>query len=223
MMLDQTACLGQPRGIGRQRLQLQQQAFGRAAGADALRIESLNPPQDFLGFGRRHRDFIGQTLANLLQRQGQITGFADRVDDGGGDRQFPLVERRQPHLPVQMVAQRFPGAGIALVGVPFLVLAAGIVGRAVIRFVDILPGAVHRQFVRQGTGRRVDFGLGAVRRLSGGGFRPHRQILRLVGLLQHQVGVENRLHLHLQVQAGQLQQANRLLQLGSHGQLLTQA
>ena len=190
----------------RQRFQLQQQAFRRIAGADALGIEVLHPLEHRLGLGRRHREFVAQSLTNVHQRQRQIAGLVDGVDDGGGDRHVAVVERRQPHLPVQIIAQGFAGAGVALVGIPVLVLAARIAGLAVIRLVNVFPGAVHRQFVRQGgVGRRgVEFGFGAGvrRRLGGQGLRLHRQILRFVAPLQHQVGVEDGLHLRLQIQAG---------------------
>jgi hypothetical protein len=69
----------------------------------------------------------------------------------------------------------------------------------------------------------IDLGLGTGvrRRLGRQGFRLHRQILRLVDPFQHQIGIEDGLYLHLEIQAGQLQQANRLLQLRGHCQLLT--
>ena len=42
-------------------------------------------------------------------------------------------------------------------------------------------------------------------------------------LLQHRVGFEDVLYLGLEFDGGELQQANGLLQLGGHGQLLTDA
>ena len=47
--------------------------------------------------------------------------------------------------------------------------------------------------------------------------------LRLVGQLQHEVRLQRLLDLELQVQRRQLQQADGLLQLRRHGELLTEA
>jgi hypothetical protein len=89
MVLDQPAGRGQPRRVLGQSFQLQQQALRRPAGAHALRIEVLHPFQHRLGLGQGHGELALQSLTNLFQRQSQITGFVDRVDDGGGDREFP--------------------------------------------------------------------------------------------------------------------------------------
>ena len=50
-----------------------------------------------------------------------------------------------------------------------------------------------------------------------------RGLAVLVGPLQHQVGLEDLFHLCLQLEGGELQQADRLLQLGGHGQVLTES
>ncbi len=111
------------------------------------------------------------------------------------------------------------------------VIRLGQGGRTIVAVVDVVPTTVHREVVRNSRVRLaaqlplVGFGFGRGRLLRFGlciGLGNQLIVLILV-YLEHQVGVENGLHLLLEFQRRELQQPNCLLQLWRHGQRLTDA
>ena len=199
--------------------QLQLDAFADRARADAGRIERLNDVREG-GFdlGGLALDLGPQGVGDLLQRLRQVAVVADGIDDGARDGQLARRELRQLELPQKMFLQRLAG-GVGEFLLPVIVIAApGGVGRSdaalAPALIQHLDGALARSF-RGGFGR----------------FRRRRVLQRrgveaflmaIVHRLQHDVGLEEFADMRLQLEGGQLQEPDGLLQLRGHRQLLTQ-
>jgi hypothetical protein len=214
------------RGI--ERIELRAQAFAQRAAGDAERIEVLDPVPDRLDFVDvdivQRRQVLAQRLAALVQ----IAVVVDGLDDRGADRAVARGQRRQVQLPQQVVAQ--------VLG--FLVLRFEII--VVVRHRAAVVGApefevdriVAVEFVAALVVARLVVGAGGVEFVVDlGRWRLRRSNVFAVrfffalgfGQFQQRVGLHRLAQLHLELDAGQLQQADRLLQLRRQCQLLMEA
>jgi len=190
---------GQDGGVGRFRqasqvgvAQLQQQAFGHVASADADRVERLQQGQRGAQFVDVRFRVGGQPAQDLFQRRSQVAVLVQLVDQQR--RQHGVAGRgaRQHQLPQQVLAQgirarRFRGAGI---------------------LIRIDPART-RHFIH----RRLAFRCGLVvlhgRLAFGFGLRLGRG--RVVFALQQGIVRKHLRDLGLKVERRQLQQSYRLL------------
>ena len=171
----------------------------------------------FIVFHRvvRVGDFVIGGGDQVFQWHGDEAALVQGFNDDLGDHPVPVAHRRQVELPLH-VADQGVGVGVALLpGVGVLALAAG----AALAHVEVVPVAVglHRAVhqVFQGVAAlHVQVRVGVVFRLVGA------EVLGAFLHFQQRVGLHRLLDFQAQVQRRQLQQADCLLQLGRHGQLL---
>ena len=196
----------EPGQVRRILAELDQQTLLHRTGGDADRIEMLHPLEH--GFDLIQFDFYllaADCSLNILEGGSQIPGFVDGIDDGKGDGRIHITERGEPHLPQQVVLQVL--GGLPLIDAVFPVMdgacTLGCTGR-----VDLVPGGVHRQFIRHAL---LGHGIAGVE-LTGVLCLCLTGFLRLVLLLLQQgVVVERLLNFLLEFQGGELEQTNRLL------------
>jgi len=175
-----------------------------------------------------------------LDAGGEEAVVVDRVDDRLADELVHIAQGAHLQLPQQVLVQAL-AAGIAEVEAALLAaVAAGGAGLDVV--VDVVPGAVDRQLVGDvllavhlpfaiDLGRRLGR-LGSLTRVA----LPRLALvlpfasglvgvlfLALFGRLEHDVRLQRLLDLGLQLERGELQQADRLLQLRRHRQMLAEA
>ncbi len=152
---------------------------------------------------------------NVLERCTEIAAFIDAVDDGRGDDLVELAHSREAELPEQMILECLGlGAGILELGA--VDFRTAMVHRDTV--VDVFPGAVDRQLRGNILGRDILFRRAAIGWGVAGG-----RACALILELEHEIRLERLLDLHLQLHSGELQQADSLLQLRGHRQMLTQA
>ena len=210
----------QMRGVLGQLGQLHGQALGQVAAGHAHRVELLQPVQDCHHFIVLHRvvrvgDFVIGSGDQVFQGHGDEAALVQGFNDDLGDHPVPVAHRRQVELPLH-VADQGVRVGVALLpGVGVLAFAAG----AALAHVEVVPVAVglHRAVhqVFQGVAAlHVQVRVGVVLAVIGA------EILGAFLHFQQRVGLHRLLDLQAQVQRRQLQQADCLLQLGRHGQLL---
>ena len=183
-------------------VQLQHDALGKRTGADTRRVE-------FLHLAQRRLDFLDlniavrlENLRNLIEVDRQVAVVVDGVDDGFADDDLARGEMLHLELPQQVFAQcltRFVGE---LADRPAFTVPAAVLDVAISPGLPLVFG-----FDRFDLGRRLATGLGDV-----------GEVLHL----QHDVLFERVLYLRVEVENGQLQQADRLLQLWRHGECLTE-
>ncbi|MCY1419330.1 hypothetical protein D9M71_349160 [compost metagenome] len=213
--------------------QLQQQAFAQGTGANAGRFELLDAVQYRFDLVQLDIQFRVETGADFLEGVFQIALAVDAVDQGNGDQAVGVGHRRQVQLPQQVALQAFAGR-CAGSEVPLVVVVARQAAGA--GLVDVFPGGVDRQLVGDalapltvfqvvGTDGAflevvvLDFGnrlvLGVVR---------HRvavvEVVAVFLTFEHRVRLQRFLDFLLEVQGGELEQADGLLQLRCHRQLL---
>ncbi len=196
--------------------ELQLDALGDRARADAGRIELLDDgerAQGARGIGRR---LAGDGLDDRVQRLGQVAVVVDRVHDRARDRERRGRQPRELELPQEVVAQR----------------AARFVGELELALAGTGPGRLGFRSARLGpVVADLDHGFGGfaaplVAVLGRRGRRLARRCIERPGRfevlvrLEHHVGLERLQHLGLQFDRRQLQQADGLLQLRRHRQLL---
>ncbi len=205
------ACTGQYRGIRRFRqlfqvrvAQLQQQAFRHVARADAWGIEGLEQRQGRLQLIQVRLQFRRQPVQDFLQRRSQVPVLVQFVDQEAGQRDVPRGGPRQPQLAQQMLAQRVGARGLGPAGVLVGIDAAGT--RHLIHWRLALSGG----FVVLHGGFAV-------------GFRWRLGRRRFVLALQQRVLRQHLRDLGFEVERGQLQQSDRLLQLWRQRQMLTRS
>ena len=87
------------------RRQLQQQALGDVARADARRIERLHALQRDLHLGFLDRGRHARRLGELVELDAQVAVVVERFDDRAGERVIALLERQHVDLAVQVLAQ----------------------------------------------------------------------------------------------------------------------
>ncbi|MNG97308.1 hypothetical protein D3C79_564180 [compost metagenome] len=121
---------------------LDQQAITQIARRDADRIKTLYALQYRFDLVHRHI-IVTHTLQNVFQRYGEIAGVIDGIDDRSGDGGIGVRERRQIHLPHQVVLQRL--RGFALVDRQFIIAIVGTGAGRGTRGIDLIPGSIQRQ------------------------------------------------------------------------------
>ncbi len=183
-------------------LQLQRNAFRQRAGADARRIEPLYFCEHCLDLIITHAGFGLEIVTDLIEPDRQITVIADCVDDCFTDQRFPRRDLLHFELPEQVFAKGLPGLVGKLTDRTAFAVPAAVLDLA-------LGASLPLVFCADG----FDLGRRFVARL-----RDVRQVLHL----QHDVLFERILDLGVQVENGQLQQADRLLQLRRHCECLTE-
>jgi hypothetical protein len=197
--------------------ELQLDAFGHAARADAGGVERLDEREHVVDLVDGHRQIDAQVARDLLERLGHVAIVVERIDDRFADPDLARVELADLELPDQVLVQIAAALVRELERPVVVALRAALAGRnrAVLPRVDIDD----------------DFLLGVAR---GRGFvlRRVREIVRLVQRrdldgfvflgLEHHVVFERLLHLRLELEHGELQQLDRLLQLRRHRQLLAE-
>ncbi|MNI29299.1 hypothetical protein D3C73_831140 [compost metagenome] len=230
---DQALGLGQPRGLGRQLAQLQQQAFAQVAGADAGGLELLDAVQDGFDFVQFDVQFRVEGFEDFLEGFVQVALIVDAVDQGHGDQAIGVGHRGQVQLPQQVALQAFAGRG-AGGEVPLVIIIAGQAAGA--GLVNVFPRGVDGEFIgdalvpvtlievvnRRGAflvGGFLDIGVGLLFGVVGQGVG----IVEVVAFFlafEHRIGLQGLLDFLLQIQGRQLEQADGLLQLRCHRQLL---
>ena len=224
--------LGAERRRLRQRLQLQREAFGGVARADAGRLEALQVAKRDRELVRIDLELLREHLGHFLERDVQIAVLVERVDQRADEP--PVAQRQIEHgeLRQQVVAQRARRDLLRVEAVVVVVrrgaaapvrIAAGIVleigavdglgalARLVAGFLAARPVVVVRRHL---LGRRG----GGARELRGG----RQRLLVALGLLEQRVLLQHPLHLGVQLDRRQLQQTDRLLQLRGEGEVLAE-
>ena len=230
---DQALGLAQPGGLGRQLAQLQEQAFTQVARANASRFELLDAMQDGFDFIEFNVQFRIKGFEDFFEGFVQVALVVDAVDQGYADQTVGVGHRSQVQLPQQVALQAFTGRG-AGGEVPLVIVVAWQAAGA--GLVDVFPGSVHGQFVGNAltpvTVFQIIYGLGSF--LVGGLLNVGiGLLLNVVGkgvcivevvafflALEHGVGLQGFLDFLLQIEGRQLEQADGLLQLRCHCQLL---
>ena len=237
------------RAAGRRRAQLQHQAFAEVARAHAGGLQALQPaqralqarPQVFAGIGAADVQHLGQALGDLFQRVGQVAVLVERLDQHLHRRRSSGDSRMPGNLRAQVVLQRAGrcrGPGLDLVAIA---AAAGCrCGasrgcrrslRARCRFPSrrarwcrTLGASIRPASSASAASPRVALGVALARSV---GRAPLGR--RLEGLpalfLDFEEGVllEHLLDFLVQLQRGELQQPDRLLQLRRERQVLRKA
>jgi hypothetical protein len=194
-----------------QQAQLQHQALGGRARAHARGLEILQVPQ-------RDAELLGVDLGlrreqrrDLLQRLREIAILVERVDQHRDQRAVALADAGERELLVEVVAQRRRvGRRERAVGVVVVVRAPGGRGRLGQPVLAPLGGLVGRGRLRL---------RGARARVARRGERGARLAFRVLAL-EDRVLHQQALDLLVQLDRGQLQQADRLLQLRRQRQVL---
>ena len=203
-------------GCGRlQLLELQQQALADRARADARRVEHLHDGEHALDFRHAGIELGLEAGADDIQRLAQVAVIIDRIDHGAAYGEIARIEPRQFELPEQMVAQRLAArVGELLLAILIATAAApGILGRAHRLVGPAVIDDLDRRFLDRRGGFRRGFGAreGLV-----------SAALGVLILLEHDVRLEQFADMRLQLDGRQLQQADGLLQLRRHRQLLSE-
>ncbi len=215
--------------IGVKLAQLQRDAFAQVARADAGGFERLHRrehPLDLLGRGL---DLGLQARADIFEVVFQVAVVGDGVGDDPRDGQIDGREFGEFELFDQLFLQRLTML-IAEVAAAVVVAGPGGVGRPAGLLAPSLVGDFDFGLFALigGDGVAVEFGVllldhGHFFALAfAHGIRRGVQGEFVLGL-EHDVRLEGLADMSLQVQRGQLQQADRLLQLRRHGELLADA
>ncbi|MNM86503.1 hypothetical protein D3C81_986570 [compost metagenome] len=230
---DQALGLGHPGRAGWQLTQLQQQAFPQVAGAHAGGFELLDTVQDRFDLVELDVQLRVEAGADFLEGVLQVTLAIDAVDQGDGDQAIGIRHRCQVQLPQQMALQALAGRG-AGGEVPLVVIVAWQAAGA--GLVDVFPGGIDRKLVGDSL---VPLAVFQVVGADGGfletvvlsfgsrlvlGVVRHRvavvEVFAVFLTFEHRVRLQRFLDFLLEVQGGELEQADGLLQLRSHRQLL---
>lgn len=197
-------CFRQGRRAGRNRIELQHEAFGQRTRGNPRAVEHLHEPQrnrEIL-FGQQQRG-IGRSQ-QFAQFLAQVTVVVERVDHHARGLAIAPVQRIEPQRVVQLLMQRRFG------GDPFA-------GRQAAPVVALTIGAARRGRGRKGHlavrrapfvgfGRRVGRGrFGRLRRRIGGRF------VVALSVFKKRIHVERLPQFLLKFERGQLQQPQRLL------------
>ncbi|MNG87457.1 hypothetical protein D3C79_462650 [compost metagenome] len=230
---DQALGFGHPRGCSGQLAQLQQQAFAQIAGADASRLELLDAVQYGFDLVQLDIQLRVEPCADFFECVFQVALAVDAVDQGHGNQAVGVGHRRQVQLPQQVALQAFAGR-CARGEVPFVIIVARQAAGA--GLVDVFPGRIDGELVGDALAPLTVFQVvgadGAFLEtvvLNFGG----RLVLGVVGhrvavvevfavflTFEHRVRLQRFLDFLLEVQGGELEQADGLLQLRCHRQLL---
>src|SRR6185437_15215094 len=197
--------------------QLQLDTFTDGPRADSRRVEGLDTGKRRLDLGSVTVNLGPQCIGDLLQRLGEIAVIADGIDDGTSDRELPRLEPYQLELPEQILLQGLTRRiGELLLAVIVIAAPGGFRGSDTLiapALIEHLDGALPR-------GRRRLDRLGGRGILEGAGLETF--LVPIIHRLEHHIGLEELTDVRLQLESGQLQEPDRLLQLRGHRQLLTQ-
>ena len=211
---------------------LQCEAFGSVACADAGRFETLHQLERDLQFLRLDLQLLRQARVNFFQRLFEVTILVECIDDEFDQRAVAKFAYGQPHLFQQMLTQRrlvrfqlrarvvifrsfrraryVIEAPLAFIGGCFIVAAAFEAAFAFVR-------RRGRRFARGRIGRRRGRRDGAI------GKQTHGIVERIVDALEHRIVGQDLFQLLVQFECRQLQQADGLLQLRRERQVLRNA
>ncbi|MNF71298.1 hypothetical protein D3C84_532450 [compost metagenome] len=212
---------------------MQQQAFAKVARADTGRFELLDAVQDCFDFIEFDVEFRIERLEDFLEGFVQVALIVDAIDQGHGDQAIGVGHRCQVQLPQQVALQALAGR-CAGGEVPLVVIVAGQAAGA--GLVNVFPGGIDGEFVGDAlvpvaflevidgrctllVGGFLDIGVGLLFGVVGQGVG----IVEVVAFFlafEHRIGLQGLLDFLLQVQGRQLEQADGLLQLRCHRQLL---
>lgn len=191
--------LGQPGRVGT--AQLQQQALGHVARADAGRVERLQQRQRGAQLVQVRLHLGRQPAQDFLQGRAQVAVLVQFVDQQRRQRGVARRGAGQHQLPEQVLAQGIGPGGLGQAGI-----IIGVDPARTRHFLD-RGVALGRGFVV--LHRRLALGFGL--RLDGG---------RLIVAFQQRIVGEHLRDFRLELERGQLQQPDRLLQLRGQRQML---
>ena len=127
--------------------QLQLEAFGRRAPADARRIEAMQQRERGAQFVEIDFEFLGQVGLHFLERGREIAVFVERFDQEGDQRAVALIRLGHAQLRGQVIAQR-GGRFVDLQRRQIVVVGTGI--RAAVVFRDSIEIASRIAVARRG-------------------------------------------------------------------------
>ena len=172
-------------------------------------------------------------FGHFLEGFFEVAVVVDAVDQGRCDQAILVRHGRQVQLPEQVAVQTFAVGG-ASGEVPFVIIVAGQAAGA--GLVDVFPGRIDWQLVgdalaplaffqvvHRGGGFLVAVFLVRVRSGAFGAIGHWIAVVEVVAVflaLEHGIGLQRLLDFLLQVQGRQLEEADSLLQLRGHRQLL---
>ncbi len=141
--------LAQPGGIRWQLVELNQQAFLEIPSEHAGRVEVLQAVEyrfHFVQFQRIFFGFVQQPCVNVLDVRRQVAALIHGIQQRVGNGLIPLAQGRQVQLPLEVILQGF-GGRITSLEIRF-VLVFALAGRSRGRLVDVIPGGINRQIIR---------------------------------------------------------------------------
>ncbi len=185
----------------------------------------LNRAQNPFHLGRRGLDFRQQAQADIFQRVFQVAVVVDGVGDDPRNRHVDGAQIGEFQLLDELFLQRLP-MPVAEVAAAVVIAGPGSIRRAAGLFAPGFIGDFHFRLFALigGRGVAVEFGVLLLRRrllTLPNGLRTG--IERLLFRLEHHIGLERLADVGLQIERGQLQQSDGLLQLRRHGELLADA
>ena len=202
--------------------ELQADAFRRRARTDPGGVERLHEGEDLLDVLLAHRQVGAQAARDVGDRFGEVAVVVQRVNDRLADPHLARIELAHLELPDQVLVQVAFAFVAELEGAVVVVLRAAVArGRRgfrprvlhldddLVRFLALAVIVVAAAFA---------LALAFRRRLVEG---TQVELLVLLGL-EHDVRLEGFLNLGLELEHGQLQQPDGLLELRRHRQLLTE-
>ncbi|MNI27029.1 hypothetical protein D3C73_807510 [compost metagenome] len=208
---------GQARGVDRQHVQLQLQAFAEAACGHTNRVEALDlvqHGQDFVFTGMDRRQ---QRFGDGRERLAQIAIVFQRIDQCRTDAAVAVGQVGQVKLPQQVVGQGF-GFGDAFGSTAVVVVIIETTAAAATAPVQ-LSGRPVVATAFSVVGRGV---IVAARLVAAGVLVDTGAFVAAVGPVQQWIALHRLGDFQLQLGRGHLQQLDRLLQLGRKHQLLSQ-
>ena len=219
MVLDQFQRFRTEGCRGGHRLELEREALGGIARADARGLEILQVLEADRQVVGIEPEFVREQLEQLFERGRQVTIVVERIDQRARELAVAQRQVQQSQLLVQMIAQRTGGN---LLGREVLIVIVARAGRGAPVVVASRVG--HNVEIR---GRRR---VGAFVLCVGIRYRHHRRrevgwrrrAFVVVGFLQQGIFLQQALDFRIQLKRGQLQQPDRLLQLRRQRQMLAE-
>ena len=209
----------------RQGLQLQAQAFLQIARTDSGRVEVLDVTQRDFELFELDLVFRRQGFPQLLQGRREVAVVVERFDQEANQTAVAFVQLGHPELPAEMLAQADVG-GMGIVAVAVVVLiatgsgeGAGIGSPAIV--IDF--GRRTRRFDFPVLARLALFAAFAARLLVARGIellRVGKGLRPFIFAFQHGIFEQITLDFLLHFNGRQLQQLDRLLELGRQRQML---
>ena len=194
--------------------QLQEQALGDVARGDAGRIERLHALERDLHLDRLDRRVHSRRRRELVEVDAQVAVVVERLDDRAGEGMVAPIERQHVDLPVQVLAQADVGGDHVERADIALGVRLAHVRRRLLPVLALVRSVGDRRHRIEVDAARLAIGAG---RTDVDAARVGRRILDFEeGIAAHRL-----LHFLSEVERGELQQSNRVLQPGRDGVLLT--